>query len=321
MRQNWLLIGAIVAVLAIPFGLAAFEDSTRAKIDESKSPSEDGESYLSADLSAQLDDEGDEEEEVIGEWKRADELDLKFLDDGVSRKRPWVSEQVSALLVEDRAGYSDLDEFVAAFGARYGDDYFIEVREGSPAPGTIAFTFPASRNVLRVLSRRWGAPSYENPDSTIWAWFDPREKRRAVLELDGSSGELAFSTYTTVSALLEDAILGDYEAADIAANARSEFGPESVTVDSESITVEFPPTRAAQGSFTEVLYRTKAGSITSVIATIDFALDERAIEKLESILTDRFGAPEIVPGSGELAFSSGLRLHLGGDSVVIEKSR
>ena len=34
MKHNWVLIAAILAVLAVPFGLALFEDATRDPVDD-----------------------------------------------------------------------------------------------------------------------------------------------------------------------------------------------------------------------------------------------------------------------------------------------
>jgi hypothetical protein len=191
-NMNWPLVAAILAVLAVPFGIAVIQDVGR----EDPLPAE-------ASIGAGHDDEGGDIEidrdELAGEtageahdWQETPVMDIGFYErvfvaDGrgpglhgalagarFGMTRDQVRAEAPGLW---RWAAQGLSEFrPAAAGLRFRE-------RGGAGLSAVAIRFPDDRRAARVLTAAWGPPveARGQDQRTRWFWFDERSGTRAVL--------------------------------------------------------------------------------------------------------------------------------------------
>jgi hypothetical protein len=297
MNQNWVLVAAIIAILAVPFGLALFEDATRDPVDEPADEFEPELAGYEAEPEPELDDD-------VVKWERADPLDLSFIDQYLDPSEPGLGPELDALVSFDRPPTDRARVFEARFNAAHVNQSLSIAIEPAPQLYTtgpvasVTFRFPGNQDVYRALVKRWGGPvapsQFGQPCSV---WHSQTGLTRAVLDLDADPWRLQFSRYQSFEELFmprSDGSLGLEPIALVGASiddVRARHGEILVTTGTSdpTYTLLVEPSTFSREPTLPIELVTYAGDITEISATIDMACDRRAVSRARAFLDRTFG--------------------------------
>jgi hypothetical protein len=304
MKQNWVLLSAILAILAVPFALAAFEDATTER------PSE---TWRQDDPRASL--EPDEiEPDVAGDgvaaFERREPLDLSFLD-LLESGRPVPAASLASAV---RLGEPETDG-VAAFRDGYQGGPSMQLdRLSDETVAGIRFSFPAEPAVGAALELRWGEPS-SSVDGAGAIWLDEESGVRAVLRETTGWWSLGVGQYRSLETLLR---LRRASAAEL---DRHGAVPERAAVR----ILQVLPAAASAEPTTSISVVFDRDRVVEVSTTLDLALDPDASVAAEAILARELGEPSSRARIGDVvelqwARRPELRAFVYPDRLVIDRT-
>ncbi len=330
MKQNWVLIAGIVAVLAIPFGLAAFEDSTKEPVPKDDRDEDFHDSSLDnrEDRTHLLYPRGDN---TVAEWETEEPLDLSFLEDYLATT-PGLSPAVAAANESDGA----LDEFDTDSPHWEATDLARYTTGSSLA--TVAIIFEADFKVLYKLKERWGEPTRRaSPPgrSASWETGTPGEDAtRVVFSADGDPQRILVGPMTTIESILGQGFFGKRARYKSIGALEKAFPDRSTTEDSlESRALYFPPVAESLEPSTEIWFSVEESSdqtlaqtrITNVSLAVQLDLAPRTTNEMLALLKKAFGKPRASEFGGdalELLFPNhpGLYVFLYPNRLVVEQA-
>jgi hypothetical protein len=197
MNMNWPLVAAILAVLAVPFGIAAIQDIGR---EDPPPAAEDGISVASVGVAAGVAEppEPVEPDERAHGWQRTHAMDQDFFDRVFLAGGPHPA--LAGALAGARFGMTRdqlgadapalwrwAEQDVSEFGpAAVRLDFEERGGEGLTA---IAIRFPDDGSARRILTSAWGAPvdAQGQDDEARHFWFDSASGTRVLLREDAAS--------------------------------------------------------------------------------------------------------------------------------------
>lgn len=305
MKHNWVLIAAIIAVLAVPFGLALFEDATR-------DPALAGEPTSGPEEPEPAPEPAEPAADGVVEWERADPLDLGFIDAYLAPHEPGLRTELAGAVTFGEP-ISDLAQsYEARFNTTH-DNQGLTLAIEAPAqlhgagPVTsVTLRFPGSQKLYDRLEERWGAPltrtSYDQP-CAVWAGDD--NPIRAVLDRSLDNWTLALGHHRSFEELLApraDGSLGLEPFALIGAaidDVKSRLG-DVLVADEEgnpNYMLLVTPSVYSRRSTLPIELSTYAGEVIELSASIDMACDRNASSRALAFLTESFGG---VAGSAQV---------------------
>ncbi len=275
MKQNWFLLSAILAVLAIPFGLALFEDSTAApQLDDSETRVAELQPLTVVAPSRQ--DNGD-----LAAWTYHDPLDLRFIDDFLAPS-PGLSADLLAAVV-DR---SSLREFVQRSGHTDVSLMFKEFRATIP---TIELSFDKDRRVYQQLVNRWGAPTLSTavPDQ-LAAWLT--EDVRAVSDAEDTPQRLVVGPYTQFDKILAHGFFGRVQGnLKTIEDVIHAFPDHHLVRSGDEIELSLLPIEESRDAETVISLSFEGRRLRTVSTTVDFSLAPQRRDQILATIARRFG--------------------------------
>ncbi len=309
MKQNWFLISAILAVLAIPFGLALFEDSTASlSLDDS-----DTETNFAEPKPLTVVESSNQDNDLVA-WTYRAPLDLSFIDDFLAP-----SPGLSADLLASAADRSSLREFVQR--SRH-TDVAVMLKDEIVAPlPTLEISFDRDRRIYQQLVNRWGAPSLSAAvPAQLSAWLT--EDVRVVSDAETNPQRLIVGPYTQLEKILADGFFGRIHRSQASLKTVDDFihmFPDHQLVrSSDEIEFNLLPIEESREAETIITLSLEGRRLRTVSTTIDFSLAPQRRAKILAIIRRRFGRPNH-GDSGELSFINhpGLSLFVYPTRVVI----
>lgn len=284
MKHNWALIAAVLAVLAVPFAIALFEDATT-----------DSEPELGPydDPAGEIVPEEPEPETAddLVEFDRSEPVDVSFLDD-LTDGKPGLGpelERVAALgrVPDPPAGFFRIEGPVPA------------VVEGDPGVSdgpvrSVTFRFPPEPKIRVLLRRKWGSPEVAGFSGAVW--LDPDTGVRAALIEQPRSWRLMLSGYQPMERMLERRPDGSFalEPASLLGSTAVPSG-ERVTreplrdSDAELFTIHVDPPPASARPSTAINLVREGGRIVNSSIHLDLSLDPTAPDAARSLLEAELG--------------------------------
>lgn len=199
MNMNWPLVAAILAVLAVPFGIAAIQDIGR----EDPPQAAEGEiSVASAGITVGEADQAEpavEPDDQAHGWQRSRAMDQDFFD-RVFLAGGEAHPALAGALAGARFGMTR-DQLSADAPAlwRWADQDVSEFRpatarldfeeRGGEGLTAIAIRFPDDGSARRILTAAWGAPvdAQGQDEEARYFWFDAQSGTRLLLREDAAS--------------------------------------------------------------------------------------------------------------------------------------
>jgi len=285
MRQNWLLIGSVVTVLAIPFALAAFEDSTR----EADSADPDDFDELVA-LAAIVESESEPEarfepaeEQPLAEWERTEPAGISFLDAHLDLSKPRLRGEIADVYKSgDRA---ELTGRLLEFNRAHAEHQVSAEPYGHESALIVAFYFQQPEALVPILKRRWGVPDFVSSNGRVIAWIDRESGTRAVLRVN-LVGELAVGP----SIDLETAIERIFAKPPRSAAEANEVFPGQVESSVFGFTVYHPPVASGSDLETRIDYEVRDGVVANVACRLNLSLDPGGLTAIIDYLKRRYGS-------------------------------
>ena len=321
MKQSWALTIAVLAILAVPFGIAMFEDATAEPPEPG--PSEPAPADDPAPPAATA---ATPEEPPVASFDELATLDYTFLD-LLGRRGPAIGPELSA--VATLGGPRPLPEVYDLYRQTFSRAYTgvaLSI-DGDPrlAGGPVAaVTFhlapsPALRDVLR---RRWGSPDVVGFFGSVW--LDPARRMRAAL-IEGSSGWLLQLSFTDPL----DAMFHRRDDGSFALEPPRLLGATQPRArrmaegDDGLLTVYVAAPPASVEPSTPITLVREDGRVVDVSIAVDLSLDPAAPAALRSILERQLGRAkaQTIGDATELRFDSspGLSVFLYEDRAIIAR--
>jgi hypothetical protein len=283
MKQNWVLLSAILAILAVPFALAAFEDATTERPSETWGPDVPGASPAPDEIEPEVAGDG------VAAFERREPLDLSFLD-LLDRGRPVFAASLASAV---RLGEPETDGFAAFRDSYQGGPSMQLDRLSDETVAGIRFSFPAEPAVGAALELRWGEPS-SSVDGAGAIWLDEESGVRAVLRETTGWWSLGVGQYRPLETLLRLRRDGSLEleppglmGASAAELDRHGAVPERAAVR----TLQVLPAAASAEPTTSISVVFDGDRVVEVSTTLDLALDPDAPVAAEAILARELGEP------------------------------
>ncbi len=185
-KQNWFLIAGVVGVLAVPFGIAAFQDSLRE--DDPGDPDPFGDDFAGATAAQTYDDidydeetediDDDDDEPAVGAWKRDETpaVDFSFLDDVLGKGVASLNPKIDAALRDPNLYKGELESLIDGFRESLDPSVSIEVKTGFPTE--LHVHFPLDEQALSNLRTRWGEPERAGGG---WSWHNSKSGQLTIL--------------------------------------------------------------------------------------------------------------------------------------------
>lgn len=299
MKHNWVLIAAICAVLAVPFGLALFEDATA-------DPEEPEPVGFAPEEEPELEPPPEPTDDDVVEWERDDPLDLSFIDRYLAPDRPGLRSEITAVVTLDEPLRDAARVYEARFNGAHDSEGLSMAIEPAPELYTtgpvasVTLTFPGDQQVIERLGARWGPPvsptSYDQPCAV---WTDAGDPVRAVLDRSSDTWTLMFTHYRTFEELLSPNVDGS-----LALEPRPLVGAEIEDIKSSRIgdllvadedhtppsyTLLVNPSAFSRRPTLPIELITYAGEVTEISATIDMSCDRGAARRALSFLGRELG--------------------------------
>lgn len=181
MKQNWILLAAIFAVLAVPFAIAAFEDATAEAPEPDPAISEDVAPLAPIEIVETLDPEdgaarGDSGDDGVAAFERRQPLDLSFLD-LLASDRPGLGPELVAAAPFGKLDTERLEALADRYDGSRSQPTLALDRLADGRAAALEFRFAAEAAVRDALELRWGEPDLRDRFGVAWVG-------------DGAGGEL-----------------------------------------------------------------------------------------------------------------------------------
>jgi hypothetical protein len=295
MKQNWVLLSAILAILAVPFALAAFED---ASVERPEPRPYD-------DPAAALEPAGLDEMEMememgleagphgVAAFERREPLDLSFLD-LLDRRRPVPAADLASAVPfgePETAAFATLRHRLET--AANGPGVQLEHLSDGAVAG-VRFSFPAEPAVGAALELRWGEPSSAVAGAGA-VWLDATTRLRAVLRETAGTSTLAVGPYRPLDEMLRLRRDGSFELepSGLIGAAKAELDGLGASPSAGVWTLEVLPPAASAAPTTSISCVDDGSRVVEVTITIDLSLDRGAATAAEASLAREVGAPSL----------------------------
>lgn len=286
MKQNWVLIGALLSVLAIPFGLALFEDATR-ELPAEASPEP---ARAAPDPDPALEAEADSD--TVVEWERAGPVDLGFLDEHLSDHEPGLAGDLARVVRFGEPASDETRRLEARVNAERGPDVTLAIE---PAPNlaitgpvtAVRFTLPAEPATITALRGRWGPPTGAREGCVYWAG----RELRAVLPMGSGPWPLQLSPYRRLDELFAPGLNGalGFEPTPLIGasleSIRERHGDRLAGDDTLLVT----PAAASRAPSLAITLFASGGVVNEISAAVDLSCDSIAAREARRILESSLG--------------------------------
>lgn len=316
MKQNWVLTAAVLAILAVPFGLALFEDATR-ETPEGEGEDE-GDDIAESELETELPPEDppvDETADDVVAWERSDIVDITPVLDQLSAGEVGFRGELDRAVMFGSQLSDVARRYEARFNASYGPDLTLAIE---PDPNlyttgpvvSVSFGLAENPGFRARLVDRWGQPDSGSADCSVWT--DEDRRVRAALKTATERWSLVFGDYRELSSLLEGRAGGAFGfepsplvgASIDAIKSRHREILVADEVGDPTYTLLVTPPPASREPTLPITLIAPSGRVDEISATIDLGCDRRARARATAALSSQLGR---VIGSARIGEATELR--------------